>query len=143
MAQSVVDKHAHYASNPATVRFLKTALSTIQSPAFSEVTVFYRDRDFGGFTFHPRYRPNIYREMTMAEGTKEASWHRALFKVFREMHKVRDFRLVLCADVWGYVGRYTMGVLAQAVAEERVAGRLELFHSEPMVVHSPRGSVER
>ena len=113
-------------------------MSTIMSPAFSEVIVFYLDDDFGGVSFNPRSAPNIYRDMTEAKRTAEASWHCRLFEVFHEMYAVRDFQLVLCADVWDSLEEYTKGVLKEAVAVEKAAKRLG--HSEALVVHSPRGA---
>jgi hypothetical protein len=59
--------------------------------------VIYRDSDFGGVAFHPPKGSSIYADMTPAKRHEEASWHRRLFKVFREMYTVREFRLVLCA----------------------------------------------
>ena len=68
--------------------------------------------------------------MTLAESADEASWHRNLFKVFHEMYAVRGFQLVLCADVWDCVGKYTKGVLKEAVAAEKAAWRLDYLSSE-------------
>ena len=116
---SVLPRHAVAQANRAISNFLRTALSTITSPAFSEVVVIYREVDFGGLTLLPHSAPRIYRTMTPVQSAEEASWHRRLFKVFREMYAVRqDFQLVLCAEVWEPVGGYTMGVLKQAVAAE-------------------------
>jgi len=56
------------------------------------------------------------------------------------MRKVRDFQLVLCADTWDGVGEYTVGVLKQAVAAERVKRGFDGTFPEPSVIHSPRGS---
>ena len=58
------------------------------------------------------------------------------------MHRLRDFRLVLCAEVWDCVGEYTMRVLRRAVAAEKTGKRLKYFSSEPLVIYSPRGSPE-
>ena len=123
--------------NPATLSFLRTALSTITSPAFSEVIIVYRGEDFSGVAYHP---PNVYREMTPASRAKEALWHRSQFEVFREMYKVRDFQLTFCADVWNRVGEYAVGVLKHAIAVEKAAKRLDYLPSEPLVIYSPRGS---
>ena len=76
--------------------------------------------------------------MTLDQRRIEALWHRGLFKVFHEMHAVRDFRLVLCADVWDRVGEYTVGVLKQAVAAERAAKRLDYLPLEPLAVYVPQ-----
>ena len=59
--------------------------------------------------------------------------------MFWMMHTVRDFRLVLCADVWDAVEETSVGMLKKAVAAEKATGG---FHdlSEPVVVYNPRGS---
>ena len=58
------------------------------------------------------------------------------------MHAVRDFRLVLCANVWDRLGEYTVGVLKEAVMAERAAKRLDYLPLEPLVVYIPRGRPE-
>ena len=67
----------------------------------------------------------------------DASRHYMEFSVFREAQKVRDFRFVLCADVWDRAGEYSVRVLKGAVAVEDVKGMFDNFPSEPMVIHSP------
>ena len=124
--------------NSAVSTFLRTTLSTITSHEFSEVVVFYRDYDFVGIESCPHRGPNMYRKITPALGAMEASWHRWLFKVFREMYAARHFQLVLCAEVWDPLKEYTMGVLRRAVAVQKAAKRLSYLPSEPLVVSSPR-----
>ena len=53
---------------------------------------------------------------------------------------MRDFRLVLCADVWDRGGEYSVQALKGAVAAEKARGMFDGFSSEPVVVHSPRVS---
>ena len=126
--------------DPAALNFLTVVLSTITSPTFSNVVVFYGDAEFGGVTTFMSPGHGNYRFMMPDETAEEASWHCRLFEVFREMHAIRDLQLVLCADVWDPVGEYTMGVLKQAIAVEAAAKRLDYLHSEPLVVCSPRAS---
>jgi hypothetical protein len=130
---------------PIHLGFLRTTFSTITSPAFSEVVVLYRDRDFAGvkdYLSFPR-RGGVYAEVTPREKASEAKWHHELFEVFREVYAARAFRLVLCADVWDHVGEYAVGVLKGIVAAEKAAKGLDYLPSEPEVVYSPRGSMER
>jgi len=90
-------KHGFFAPNPDTLGSLRTTPSTITSLIFSEVIVAYRGHDdFSSVAFHP---PDIYKEMTPADRAREASWHRGQFGVFCQMYEVRDFQLMLCADV--------------------------------------------
>ena len=117
--------------------FLRAVLSTITSPTFSKIVIIYREHDFGSVTLRPRVAPKVYKTITPAEKAEEASRHRRLFEAFQEMYKVRrDFQLVLCAEVWDYVGKYAVRVLEQAVATENAEARLDY---EPLVVRSPQG----
>jgi len=140
-SRSIVFRHGPRAPNPAILSFLRTVLSTITSLEFSEVIITYRDTDFCGVAQYP-CPPNIYTDTTPDQRAKEASWHRELFKVFRWMYRLRDFQLVLCAEVWDRFGEYAMGVLKQAVAAENAGGRLDYLPSEPLLVYSPRASPE-
>ena len=111
----------------AASRLLKHALSTITSPAFSEVTVVYRDYDFCGV--ESEQYPNW-----PAGREEEALQHSSQFEVFREMRKMRDFRLVLCADVWHRVGEHPVQVLKEAVVAEKARRGFDLCFPEPSVV---------
>jgi hypothetical protein len=130
-----------YVLQPSDSSFLTSVLSTITSPAFSEVVVFYRDWDFRGSKYHPSHA-DIYRKMSSAEEAEEALWHQRRFEVLREMYAVRQFRLVLCVEVWDLVGEYAMRALKRAIAVEKAANRFDYLPSEPMVVYIPRGSME-
>ena len=136
-----IDGRFMYSPSEDPAILLKYALSTIRSPVFSEVTIFYRDYDFRGV--QPNHNvldgPPICR-MSPDEMVEDALWHRRRFDVFREMRKVRDFQLVLCADVWDRIGWFSVRVLEDAVAAEKARGGLDRFFSEPMVVFSPRAS---
>jgi hypothetical protein len=107
-------------------RLFTYALSTITSPVFTELTVFYRDYQFG-IVGHP------LRDWPLR-------WPRR-FEVFQMMRKVRDFQLVLCAEAWDRVGEYTIGVLKEAVAAEKVKRRFDDTYREPLVTYSPRRSL--
>lgn len=124
------------APNPATSGFLRTALSTITSPVFSEVVILYQDVDFCYKEFYPISTGSLYRGVTPSRRALEASWHRRLFEVFREMYTVREFRLVLCAEVWDRAVDYAVDVLKRTVAAEKAAKRLDYLPSEPVVVYS-------
>ena len=87
---------------------------------------------------HPG-RPPL-REISGAERAQEVSRHRRLFEAFRGVHKVRDFQLQLCADVWDPVGGYSMGILKEAIAEEKANGGFDGFPSEPFVTYFPRST---
>jgi len=135
-APSIVPRRGSRVLSPTTLTFLRSTLSTITSPMFTEVAIIYQDDDFRGIAWHST---EAYRKTTLAERTAEASWHRSLFQAFRKIHATRDFRLVLCAEVWGRVREYAVEVLERAIAVERAAERLDYLPSEPLVICSPRG----
>jgi len=84
--------------------FIARMISTITSLAFSEVVVFYRDYDFGGIDHMGGIHTRAFYPMAEAHRVWEASWHRNQFKIFREMHQVRGFRLVLHVHAWDRMG---------------------------------------
>ena len=104
---------------------------------FFKITVFYGECAFNGV--EPWGSDGApFRELSPAERAAEISRHRTRFEVFREAYKVRDFRLDLCASVWGSVGEDAMGILEEAVAEERAArGHNDLLF-DPWVSYNPR-----
>lgn len=123
-------------------RLLTYALSTITSPVFSEIIVFYRDYDdVSAYSSWPGRCPlesscqdiNVIRSGI-------ASRHRARFGVFRTLHQVRDFRLVLCADVWNGVGRYSEQMLKEAIAAEKAEKGFDSIFPEPLVTYNLRES---
>ena len=96
-------------------------VSTIKSPAFSEVVIVYRDYDIYGL-------PSAVITYT---GRASYSTH---FAALREMNKVRSFHVVLCADVWDRVV-----VDAVRALEQAKAGCSDFF-PEPLVISRLRGS---
>ena len=119
---------------------LKYALSTITSPAFFKVMVIFTERDFCGVEPWPNPDQPFFRETSQAERTEEAALHHRRFEVLREVHKVRNFQLTLCAYVWDPVGEYSVRMLKEAIAEEKAQWGFDDFLSEPLVVYDPRRS---
>ena len=104
-------------------------LSTISSPAFSEVVVVYRDTDIYDLT------PRGWRHR---ESLIPAPFYKH-FEALREMHKARAFQLVLYIDVWDHP--VADGVRSeQAAAEERGKTGLGDFVSESLVIPSSHRS---
>ena len=114
------------------------ALSTITSPAFTEITAFFRDYEFLGVAAPWRYSVLVF-QLSPADIAMEASWFDWQFGVFQKMRKIRDYQLVLCVDAWDAVGEYAVGVLKEAVAAEKTKRRFDNTYVEPLVVYSPRG----
>ena len=102
--------------------------------------VLYQEHDFRGVQLPPRNFPNAlyFREMPQAEREEEVSRHRKAFELLREVRKARDFRLVLCADVWGAVAEYSVRMLKRAVAAESNNQGFDVLFPEPMVTCNPR-----
>ena len=128
--------HAPTDGSPDTTTFLKHVLSTIASPVPIDVVVQYQDDDFCGVEWRGAGWPSS-RELSQAERQKEASWHHRQFEILREVRKVRDFRLVLSAVVWGCIGEYPVQVLEKAVEEEKVKGGFDDFSRLPLVENDP------
>jgi len=97
--------------------------------------VIYRDNDFHGIQSR-----GPVRCMSQADKAVEASHHCAQFRALREIHKVRDFRLVLRADVWDYVGEYPVQALEEGVAAAKAGGVFDDSFPEPLVIYNPSKS---
>ena len=64
------------------------------------------------------------------------SQHREMFEVFREVHKVRNFRLVLCVEAqWDRTGM-SYEVIKRIIAAEQAAGGFDYLSSHPLVVRT-------
>jgi len=121
---------------------LTYALSTITSPVFSEIVVFYRDYDLpGAYSAWPGRSPvqSAFQNGIGAGIAEEASRHHRRFGVFRALRKVRDFRLVLCADACdgGYGYERT---LKNAIAAEKAERGFDSIFPEPLVTSILRGA---
>jgi hypothetical protein len=117
--------------------FLKHVLSTITSPVFSRIIVLYGSCHFRGIESYPSTQAS-FRGLSQDERAEEVARHRRPFEVFREVYKVRDFQLILCACIWGSVGEEPVRILEEAVAEERAKGGFNRFLYEPLVDYCPR-----
>jgi len=69
--------------------------------------------------------------------------HLEQFKVFNEMYRVRDFRLVLCADVLDCIVESAMQELDRIVKAERMNGGLYYLLREPLIVSEMRSPLTR
>lgn len=119
-------------------KVLKHALSTIRSPEFSRVTAIYQESDFYRIEPWGTSKWPHLRDISQEEKAEEALRHCRRFELLREMRKVRDFELVLHADVWGPVGEDTVRMLEEAVAAEKAKKGFDDFSSEPLVTYTFR-----
>ena len=60
------------------------------------------------------------------------------FEVFRTIHNIRDFRLVLCADVPDCIVDPAVEVLECLVKEEKNKGGLDYLLHEPLIISERR-----
>jgi hypothetical protein len=64
-------------------------------------------------------------------------WYQWQFRAFREMYTVRDFRLVLCADVPNCVVERAIQILEDNVKAEKLKGGLGYLY-EPLIISERR-----
>ena len=108
--------------------FLRAVLSSIATPAPLDVVIIYRDRDFDRkrpcrlCTTDPAPLPYRHYEFWGGGGVEINHFYRKYkshFALFREMHSVRRFRLVLCLDVSHCVVLYALEILQGILRTER------------------------
>ena len=119
-------------------RLFKFLLSTVNSPAFSQVTALYRGVDFHTITSRfpsagTRFNPWTSHHLQ----AEEASRHSQRLQLLREITRgARNFRLVLHVDVQETVGEYVVQMLRKAVAAEKASGGFDTLFPEPLVTHT-------
>ena len=117
-------------------RPLKYALSTIQSSSFSQLSIIYQEdslRDRGPRRVHS-CQPVLIEDVALL--------HRKRFKLLREAHKVRDFQLVLHADVWECNAEWAVPMLKGAVVVEKARGGSDDLFPETLVTFIPRSFLQ-
>ena len=111
-------------------RLFKFALSSIQSPVFSQVSVFYRRSDLPAR--NNLESCNYSQDVAQAKKLEGALWNHKRFELLREMRKVQHFQLVLhvhdLRDIEGHVVR----VLKEIVAAEKAQGGFNDHFPEPL-----------
>ena len=118
--------------------FLKTVLSTIESPLPLEVVIIYREIDFG-YDVLPRWEPLRVRYGGWCKGGPKPSLHSAeLLEVLREMRQVRELRLVFCADVLECLERHALRKLERYVETESSRGGSDYLQEAPLIISEMR-----
>ena len=116
------------------VNSLNHILPTIAcSSAILDITIIYTDDELPVRSQH-----SDPAGLSQAVRAGEVTRHHLPFEVLREVHKVRDFRLILCASVLGCRGEYSAQSLEEAIAEEKARGGFDEYFYEPSVVYNPR-----
>ena len=114
-------------------------LSTITSPLPLDVIIDYDDVDVHrvqDLAAGPRAfsHPLILEDVI----TKNVLGHEQRFKQFQEMYRVREFRLVLCADVSHHTVGLAVKTLKHLVRAEKEKGKLGYLSCEPLIITEKR-----
>lgn len=120
--------------------FLKTVLSTITSPLPLDVVIIHGE--FGvGYPIRNETRGPVFVDDLSAElRVNFVRRHAERFKVFREMHKVRKFRLVLRAEVLEWAKKHAVETLERTLEEEAKDGGLDYLGCPPLIVSQVSGA---
>lgn len=124
-------------SSGASPSFLSTVLSTITSSRPLEVVVIYWESDVDRMICFWS-KPISVRPASSEMMTKNALHHQRRFEQFREMHKVREFQLVLCADVLGCAVKDAVWLLETIVVAEKSKRGLDYLLCDPLVISEMR-----
>jgi hypothetical protein len=100
--------------------------------------VTYKEFDFGCYASDWTTGPVVVGYMSAERGVESIRRHPERFRLLREMHQVRKFRLVLCADVLERLAGYALELLEWIVESERKEGGLDCFRREPLIISERR-----
>lgn len=116
-------------------------LSTITSPLPLDIVIIHTESEVGDPVRNESRGP-IRVDKVSAELRKFfVRQHEKLFEVFREMHSVREFRLVLRAEVLDRTEKHALATLNRMVEEEGKGGGLDYFKHRPLVTSRFSGAL--
>lgn len=118
--------------------FLKTVLSSITSPAPLDIVIIYQDFASDDLPVIPWCDPEHLCSYQKAIIRRAALTHQRLFKVLREIHGARDFRLVLCADVSDDMVEDAIKTLGRVVRMEKAKEGPDHFPYDPLIISERR-----
>jgi len=118
--------------------FFKHMLSTMTSPEFPGILVLYEELDFCGIRSARQQACPPFHRMTQAEREEETARHHRRFEIFREVYRVHDFSLALCAGVLETLVDYSVGMLKEAIATEKKRWGFDSSFPEPSVIDNPQ-----
>ena len=113
--------------------FFRTVLSTVTSSALLDVIIVYRDLDLDA-SLHS-CEPHLVCVCPWRAEVVNAPCYKWQFGVVREMHKTRDFCLVLCAEVIKYTANDAIRTLKRIV---KANGGLGYLLHKPLVISEGR-----
>ena len=129
------------AASDTASNFLKTVLSTVPPTVPLDVVIVYREVDLGGIRgcwLQCTSDPVCFRHRSSEGREADVQRHKQQFKVFREVHDARDFRLVLCADVYDCMVDFAIQTLEHNVYSTEVNGGLEYLLYAPLIISERR-----
>ena len=119
--------------------FFKTVLSSVAPTAPLDVVVVYRDIDLSDMPHCSQCDSGPVRLRHFGRKPRDrAARFQHQFKVFREMHSARDFRLILCADVFDCMMVDGIGTLKHIVEAEEATGGFGYLLEEPLILFERR-----
>ena len=122
------------AAGEAASGFLKTVLSTVTSPLPLDLLI-----NYGAFGVSCHLPPPIrVWGVSPSKRAAEALVHQERFKLFSEMHMLREFRLVLCADVPDHVAEVVTRALERVLEAVRKNGGLGQLPRQSLVISEMR-----
>lgn len=126
---------------PGASEFFSAVLSTITSPFLLDLVVAHKESEVGCPIDNERRGPVTQDDVFTLPRVEFVQKHWERFKVLREMHSVRKFRLVLRADVHKWAEKDARETLERIVEEEGRDGGLDYLHHRPLVFSRVCGAV--
>ena len=117
--------------------FLSIVLSSIAPSTPLDLVVIYRGNDLSGMP-HCSWCDSALVRCPRSPWTEEALRFRHQFKVFREIYSTRDFRLVLCADVFDCMVEDSIEKLEHIAKAEEVTWGLGYLPQRPQITSERR-----
>jgi hypothetical protein len=109
-------------------------LSTVTSPLPLDVIITHTESEVGYPVRNETRGPIIVDDLSAELRVKFVRRHAERFRIFREMHSVRKFRLVLRADVLECAKKHALETLKDTVEDEAKGGGLDYLGCRPLVV---------
>jgi hypothetical protein len=120
--------------------FLQIILSSVTSSAPLDVVIIYRY--FCGLQPERDPEPICLRHSSQEVWDRGARYYRRQLEMFQDMYRMREFRLVLCADLPDSMIEHGLEILGRLVEAGKVMGGL--FHLyEPLVIAERRVHLAR
>ena len=119
--------------------FFKTVLSSVAPSVPLDIVVIYRDIDISDMPHCSWCKLELARlRYPRREPRDRVAHFQHQSRVFREMHSVRNFRLVLCADVFDCMVEDGINTLERIAKMEEAIGGLDYPRQKPLIISERR-----